>query len=297
MSDDPRAGENDAPAGAQETIARQAEEIAGLRRQLEDERFAAELREVLSLAATAGTIAAPVTHDRLLEMIVETAAHVISARAGALFLVDEAAHELIFEVAIGPKAAEVRKLRVPLGHGIAGLVAVSGQPMAISDAQSNPHQAADIARRVGYAPQSILCVPLLYNDQVTGVLELLDKAGAASFSPADMEALGLFANQAAVAIEHSRAYRNVAALIDAVLQSLGGTPDDQKQSLLERARAFAATIEEDVTYRRALDLAGLVREIAQQGEHELAGCQAILQGFAEYLRTRPQRFGKLGALR
>ncbi len=230
-------------------------------------------------------------------MIVETAAHVISARAGALFRVDEAAHEQIFEVAIGPKAAEVRKLRVPLGHGIAGLVAVSGQPMAISDAQSNPHQAADIARRVGYAPQSILCVPLLYNDQVTGVLELLDKAGAASFSPTDMEALGLFANQAAVAIEHSRAYRNVAALIDAVLQSLGGTPDDQRQSLLERARAFAATIEEDVTYRRALDLAGLVREIAQQGEHELAGCQAILQGFAEYLRTRPQRFGRLGALR
>jgi signal transduction protein with GAF and PtsI domain len=112
------------------------------------------------LAAAASTIAALVTHSRLLEMIVETAAHAISARAAALFFIDEEAQELVFEVALGSKAEEAKKFRVPLGHGIAGLVAVSGQPMAVSDAESNPHQAADIARSVGYTPQSILCVPL-----------------------------------------------------------------------------------------------------------------------------------------
>ena len=44
--------------------------------------------------------------------------------------------------------------------------------------------------------------------EIIGVLELLDKEGASSFSPADMEALGLFANQAAVSIEQSRTHRN-----------------------------------------------------------------------------------------
>ena len=56
-------------------------------------------RDTLHLAATAGIIGSPVSHARLLEMIVETGAHVIGARAGALFLLDEENDDLTFEVA------------------------------------------------------------------------------------------------------------------------------------------------------------------------------------------------------
>src|SRR5687768_17229746 len=202
---------------AHKTIGRQQEELEELRKSLGNERFADQLRQALTLAASAGTIASPVSHSRLLEMIVEVAAHVISARAASLFLIDEESQELVFEVALGPKAQEVKKFRVPLGHGIAGLVALTGQPMAVSDAQHDPRQASDIARSVGYAPQSILCVPLFYSDEVTGVLQLLDKENSDAFTSADMEILGMFANQAAVAIEQSRTHRNLTALIGEVL--------------------------------------------------------------------------------
>jgi GAF domain-containing protein len=296
MNDKPQAGNQDALARAQETIARQAEEIERLRRRLADERVAEDLQEALTLAAAAGTIASPVTHSRLLEMIVETAAHVIFARAAALFLIDEETQELVFEVALGSKAEEVRKFRVPLGHGIAGLVAVSGQPMAVSDAETDPRHAADIAQSVGYTPQSILCVPLFYRDQIIGVLELLDKEGAPSFSATDMEDLGLFANQAAVAIEQSRTNRNLAALLSEVLESIGGTTDGRRQELQERARAFAERLEEDAAFNQALDLARLVQEIAHRGENELRTCQAILRSFAEYLRSRPESASELGAM-
>jgi GAF domain-containing protein len=296
MNDEPRAGDHDALARARETIARQAEEIERLRRRIADERFAEDLREALTLAAAAGTIAAPVTHSRLLEMIVETAAHAISARAAALFLIDEEAQALVFEVALGSKAEEAKKFRVPLGHGIAGLVAVSGQPMAVSDAESDPRQAADIARSVGYTPQSILCVPLFYREQIIGVLELLDKEDAHSFSVEDIEELSLFANQAAIAIEQSRTNRNLVALLGGVLESLGQTADGQRQVLQERARAFAERLEEDGTFGQALDLARLVQEIAHQGENELKGCQAILRGFAQYLRSKPDSIGELGTV-
>lgn len=277
---------------AQETIARQAEEIAWLRQRLQEAEFADQLRSALSLAATAGIIASPMPHSRLLEMIVETAARVIKARAASLFLIDAEARELVFEVALGQKAEEVKKFRVPLGHGIAGLVAVTGQPMAISDAQSDPRHATEIAQSVGYMPQSILCVPLSYNDEVIGVLELLDKEGARSFNPEDMEVLGLFANQAAVAIEQSRTSRNLAALVSEALRAVG-VPGSQTRPLQERARAFATGIEEDATYRRSLELAALVQEIVDQGENEMKACQAILQGFLEYLRSRPRVGGEL----
>lgn len=275
------------PTNLSATIARQAAEIERLRRRVADERAAEELRDALSLAAAAGAVASPVAHGRLLEMIVETAASVISARAGALFLIDEEAEELTFEVAIGPKAPEVKRFRVPLGTGIAGLVAVTGQPMAVSDAANDPRQAADIARSVGYIPQSILCVPLLLGDAVIGVLELLDKEGAPSFGTGDMAALGLFANQAAVAIEQSRTQRNVGALLAQLLGSPGDAPDIHSRSLGEKASAFATEAEEDPAHRRALELAALVREIARRGEEESRACAAILRGFAGYLRGRP----------
>lgn len=265
-----------------------AYKISRLKRRLAEERFAEDLRDALTLAAAVGAISSPVTHSRLLEMIVETAAHVIPSRAASLFLIDEETEELIFEVALGSKADEVRKFRIPLGHGIAGLVAVSGQPMAVSDAAKDPRQAVDIAESVGYAPESILCVPLFYDDEVIGVLELLDREGAPSYNASDMEALGLFANQAAVTIEQSRTQGNLAALLGGVLGSLGGLSDHRRESLREGAGAFVEGVEEDAAYRRAMELAELVREISHQGEAELAACRTILRGFAEYLRSKPR---------
>ena len=279
----------EALARADATIAQQAAEIERLRRRLADERGADELRAALALAAATGTIASPISHDRLLQMIVETAADVLGARAGALFLVDEALDELVFEVAIGPKADAVKKFRVPLGHGIAGLVAVSGQPMAVSNADDDARQAADIADAVGYRPESILCVPLISGDRITGVLELLDKEAATSFSAADMHTLGLFANQAAVAIEQSRTHRHLPALVAAVIRSLdGGTAAPTRDHTRRIADDLAGLVEDD-TYRGALDLAELVREIAWRGERERAACRALLLGFADYLRARPDR--------
>jgi GAF domain-containing protein len=286
MPEEPPAGEQSELAKAQETIARQVEEMERLRRRLNQDRFAEELREALIMAATAGTISSPVSHSRLLEMIVETAAHVIRAQAASLFLIDETTNELTFEVALGQKADEARKFRVPLGKGVAGLVAVTGQPMAVADDQQDAPIARDIATQIGYIPHSLLCVPLFYHDRTIGVLELLDKEGASSFSQDDMDALGLFANQAAVAIEQSRTHQNLGVLVGEVIQSLSGVPAEEKTHLARRGEAFAEYVEEDPTYLQSMELARLVQAIAWQGEQEFKACHSILLSFAEYLRSR-----------
>jgi GAF domain-containing protein len=227
-------------------------------------RTIAQLRdevEALRTAVIGGELATPATHERLLELIVETAAGVINARAGALFLVDEEQGDLVFQVAFGGSADEVKQFRVPLGHGIAGGVALSGMPMAVSKASSDPRWAKDIGSSVDYAPDSIACVPLFYEDRVIGALELLDKEGGTGFTPGDLNTLSLFANQAAVTIEQS-------------LQRVGA------RTALEGG--------DDPTFRASLEIAELVREIAQAGEEELAACREILRAFAEYLRTRPR---------
>jgi GAF domain-containing protein len=182
-----------------------------------------------------------------------------------MLLLDRSSQELVFTVAFPDRVADLEALRVPLGEGIAGLVALTGQPMAISDARGDPRHAAEIAEKTGHQPDSLLCTPLVFGDQVVGVLELMDKQGATGFDNTDIETVGLFAQLAAVAIEQSRT-RNT-------LQSL----------LLE-----ASPPEQEPRFERTLELARLVHEVAQAGEAELEVCVRILRTFADYVQTRGQ---------
>ena len=126
MEAGPAAGAARADTAA--TIASQQAEIERLQRRVAEERFAQDLRDALTLAATVGTIGAPVRHERLLEMILATAADIIGAHAASLFLVDAQRQDLVFEFALGDKAEEVKKSRIPLGQDVAGLVAMMEQP-------------------------------------------------------------------------------------------------------------------------------------------------------------------------
>jgi hypothetical protein len=112
-----------------------------------------------------------------------------------------------------------------------------------------------------------------------------------------MEALALFANQAAVAIEQSRTQNSVTSLIFEVLATMEGISDAQREWLQERSRSFGAAVEEEGAYGRAIDLARLVQRISSLGENEAALCRGVLESFAGYAadRTEPT-FNMVGAL-
>lgn len=287
----PAHNNGDELAEVRRRLAQMEAENQELQRRLGDQGFADNLRHALSLAGTSATIAAPVSHSRLLEMIVETAAHVINARAASLFLIDQAAGELVFEVALGEKAEEVKKFRVPLGRGFAGLVAVTGQPMSVSKVSQDPRWANEIGKQVQYIPESMLVMPLRYGEEIIGVIQLLDKQGASSFSPADMETLGLFANQAAVAIEQSRISRNMGAIFVSVLQSMAAGETDMGvivERMADAATDFIESTEETTSYRDALALAQQVQQVAGQGPAERQLAADVLDSVSRYLRSRPQ---------
>jgi GAF domain-containing protein len=290
LGDETAVGNAGDPSEAEATIARQAAEIARLRRRVEADRSAEELREALVLAAAAGTIGAPVSHDRLLELIVETAADVIPAAAAHLFLLDEDGDELVFTVAVGARAEGAEGRRLPTERGLAALVAATGQPMAISDIDGDGQLAEQIIADLGFVPRNVLCVPLSHDQRTIGVMQLIDRRGGSAFGADDLRQLGLFANQAAVAIMQSRVHRNLAGLVADILGALRDVPEERRRELRNRAQAFAARLEEpdDVNYREALDLARLVQEIAWYGEREFQACRLILEGFAGYLRSQPR---------
>ncbi len=249
--------------------------------------IAEQLRAAFGLTALTAAIEAPIGQTQLLEMIVKTAVHVIHARAGSLLLVDDKDEDLVFEVATLEDVSELKNVRVPLGEGIAGLVALTAQPIAVSDAQTDPRHAQEIARLTNYQPHSLLCVPLEFEDRVIGVIELMDKQGTAEFDTADIDALSLFAGQAAAAIEQSQTYRNVARLLRGLMASIARAGGDE-QDLVQRVEVWTNELEADDGFRRSVELARLVHTIAEQGADESQACLAILRGFADYLRAREQ---------
>lgn len=176
----------------------------------------------------------------LLETIVDAAARAVGARSASLLLLDRAARDLVFTVALGPAADKVRGRHLPIGHGIAGLVAHTGEPVSVADAGSDPRHAAEIARDAGYQPETLLCVPLLADDEVLGVLELLDRQDGEPFDLRDMQLVIQFARVAVSALEQPPT-----------------SPADATPT----------------------ELHVLADQISAHGAREAAACEAILQSF------------------
>ena len=248
----------------------------------EDLAFVAELRVALGTAAAAGTLAASPPDD-LLDRILRTAARVIPSAEGALFLVDQERRLLTFDAMIGQTAKTMRGTSFPLGHGIAGLVAVSGQALAVANAQDDPRHAKDIAAQSGYFPTTILAVPVVGDDgTVLGVLELLDRQGQPTYDLADMELLSTFAEQVAIVLDDRRAHASLAGLVGRSLAALGGLPASVEHLIRERAEGFATAIETDPIARRTVELAELVATVANGSPAAHEACTDILRIFARY---------------
>ena len=173
----------------------------------------------LRAAVAAGAHTARDNHRPLLQSVVEVARAIFGARAASIMLLDDATGELVFEAVTGEGEDTLVGRRIPPGTGIAGWVAASGQPLVVEDVTTDPRFAVDQAKRTGYVPKGLMAAPLLREERVLGVLNVLDRPERRRFSVAEMDLLGLFATQAAIALDLLLHARRIAALLD-------GAPDD-----------------------------------------------------------------------
>ena len=273
-------GRGDELDAARGRIAALEAEVTRLRARVADAQTVDDLRARLAQVGTAGVIGAPSEHNELLEQLVRTAMDVLRTRAGTLYLVDEQTGELIFEVALGEKAVSLRGQRMPISQGISGWVASTGQAIALADVPQDKRWAQELTSRIDYRPQTMLVVPLQLHDEVIGVLQLLDKEGGETFNAADMATLGLFAQQAAVAIAQSARVRSLSALLQAQLADLDGAGN-----LAARAGTLARRVEESVEYQEVLQIAAVVGGLIRQGEAERRLCREVVGALATYLRA------------
>lgn len=251
-----------------------------------DNPLAKELARLVQVLAGVGRATLPGSPDALLNSIVEAAARIFGAAAASILLVNEAEGVLEFKVAHGASNRDLVGTRIPLNQGIAGYVAMSGQPIAISDVAQDARFNRDFAKSTGYVPHSILATPLLAGERVIGVMEVLDKINAPSFGMQDMEILGLFAHQAALAIDQAQTIEHLdEALVLGLKQLAAADPDHPLESLLA-----ALESDPDIESRNDLiRLADLLNEFSRMGEAERETVLKILGVFAQHSQNQRRR--------
>jgi GAF domain-containing protein len=155
----------------------------------------------LHAAVAAGVLGTEESHRDLLHSIVIVARAIFRAKASSILLLDEETDELVFEAAADEASETLIGRRFPSSTGIAGFVLVSRQPLVIEDVVADPRFSRETAESTGFVPKGLMAVPLLHEERALGVLEVLDRPQDSRFTLAEMELLGLFANQAAIALD------------------------------------------------------------------------------------------------
>ncbi|MCB0214520.1 MAG: GAF domain-containing protein, partial [Anaerolineae bacterium] len=107
-----------------------------------------------------------------------------------------------------------------LSSGIVNYVAHTGKNLVISDAAQDPRFGSD-PYVLGHHPKSILCLPILRQDQTIGILYLENNLTLAAFTPARVETTQILASQAAISLENARLH------------------EEMKQEIVERQQAEA----------------------------------------------------------
>jgi signal transduction histidine kinase len=194
--------------GALLFVLRKERKLRRVSTELVDERVLSaalsnRLTEISALSEIGKAVNTTLDLDDVLALIISSANDLLGGTEGSIMLLDDEKDELRVVSYQGPHVELVMKGRTTVGQGIAGTVARDREPMLI--------QGDDVPRSAGRAARdrkinSAMCVPLIRQDDLLGVLNLSETAGLKRFSQHDLSALGLFADHAAIAIGNAKMY-------------------------------------------------------------------------------------------
>ncbi len=149
----------------------------------------------------------------ILSVIMEKVGLLLRPKTWSMLLVDEATGDLTFEIAVSPAADRLKGIRLNKGEGIAGWVALHGEPLLIPNVEDDRRFASKVDEAVAFTTRSIACVPLKSKNRVLGVIELVNSLDDTRFSEADLKILSTIADYAAIAIENARYVEKVRELV------------------------------------------------------------------------------------
>ncbi len=195
--------------------------------------------------------------DQILPQALTQTLDLLQAKTASVMLLDEKGEELSIRLAHGLSDEIVLRTKVRLGERVSGRVAASGEPVLIRGQE-------------GDDSDSSLCVPLLANRQVLGVLNIRTKLDGSDFTQQDLELAIQLANIAAAAIENAELHDQLQSLFLSTVSALANSIDARDpytKGHSERVTAYAVMIAEGLELGpdelELLRYAGLLHDIGK----------------------------------
>jgi adenylate cyclase len=190
----------------------------GLSRAMERERlliaFARRNQELETLRQIGSALAASTFDmDKVMQHTMDMIQVIMDVEAGSLLLLD--GDELEFKVAfnINVDVETLKGNRIKLGQGITGYSAARGEPIIVRNVKESSYFSRELDRVTGFETKSVLCVPLISQGRVLGVIEVLNKR-LEEFNNNDLQLLQSIATTVSIAMENARLYRETLSMAE-----------------------------------------------------------------------------------
>lgn len=222
--------------------------------------------------------------DKILTVIVSRARTLLGADMTYLSLVDEARGVSYVKVTDGSLTPEFKKLRLPQGTGLLGLVAQEGEPYYTEDYQPDTrffHSRYVDDAVAGEQIRAILGVPLKVGGRVIGALMATHRR-VRPFPASEVALLSAFADHAVIALDNARLFAKVRSALDE-RDEVNAELRAQNEAVEQAARAQDELIAVLADSRDVADVAavlspalGGVLGIFDEDEQLLAGSAGVL---------------------
>ncbi|HEY90127.1 MAG TPA: response regulator [Thermoflexia bacterium] len=173
-------------------------------------RLQRQLQNWMALNDIAQALTSTLDETEVFQRVMANVNRILRVEAGSLLLLDQETGELEFKITLKGTISRFSSLRLQPGQGIAGWVALHGEPLLIPDVAQDSRFCDQVDQAVDFKSHAILCVPLKNQEQVIGVLEVINRQNgpqSPAFTPGDLELLTMLASWVTVAVENARLNR------------------------------------------------------------------------------------------
>ncbi len=166
--------------------------------------------ELLELMEISNQLNSTLDKKEVLKTLLIAIAKLMNAEVISIFLEDKKNKELVLEASNNMDMFKSNKtIRVPMGKGICGYTYQQNEIVNIHDVTIDKRFFKDIDKKTGFQTKSVIAVPILYQDEIIGVSQCINKKDGSYFTEEDEKTFIRLLGQASTAIINAKLYTEI----------------------------------------------------------------------------------------
>lgn len=167
------------------------------------------MRRLERLLAMSRTQSASPDLQTFLDLLIAAAGELTGSETASILELEQGTDQLHFLAVPWFHRDLLKSVRVPVQSSVAGWVLENEKPAVVPDVTAEPRHFKGADKAADFVTHSLLAVPIIFQGDKLGVLEVVNKSGAAHYTEDDLTILETLASQAAAAIQNAHLMQKV----------------------------------------------------------------------------------------